>query len=339
MAAPANFGHAETLNLGELLYTELYQQLEQRRAKLQQAAAHRQTARVVRLLEEVDSALNRMEDHTFGICEQCHQSVETDRLIADPLVRFCIGHLPPAEQQRLEDDLELAARLQARLLPKQDLVCDGWRVAYHYKPAGLVSGDYVDLIAGPDNVLYFALGDVSGKGVAASLLMSNLNAMFRTLAPLGIPLDEIMCHANRVFCESTLPTQYATLVAGKATPDGAVELVNAGHPEPLVVSMDGVRKIDSGGLPIGLFRDEPLTSVNLQLHPGEVLVLYSDGISESRNAHDQDYGAARLSEVVRRCTAQAPKDSVAACIADLIAFSGNAPAVDDQTLMVLQRVE
>lgn len=327
-----------SVDLGGLLYGELRQQLLHRREQLHQAQERGQVAQAVRLLEEVDQALARMEQGSYGICDACHTAVEPDRLMADPLLRFCVGHLPPEKQRALEADLELAAKLQARLLPPKNFQADGWRVAYHYEAAGIVSGDYCDLVAGRDNSLYFAVGDVSGKGVAASLLMSNLSAMFRSLAPLDVPLAALVSHANRVFCESTLPTQYATVVVGKATPDGFVEIANAGHLEPLVIGPGSLRKINSTGLPIGLFRDEPVKSTLFRVNPGEVLVLYSDGISESRDAGDSEYGADRLARIATECLQHSPEDAVARCIADVAAFRGSVNPHDDQTLMVLQHI-
>src|SRR5215469_6370555 len=188
----------------------LRSQLETRREKLQQAVARSQTANLVQLLEQVDKALEKVDTGTFGVCEDCHGTVETSRLIADPLAQVCLDCLKPSEQRALEQDLALAARIQAGLLPQQDAEVAGWRASYHYQPANLVSGDYFDMVHhGKD--LYFMVGDVSGKGVAASMLMANLHAMFRVLIPSGRPLPELVERANRIFSESTLPTQYATL--------------------------------------------------------------------------------------------------------------------------------
>src|SRR5260370_8803793 len=111
--------------------------------------------------------------------------------MADPLVRFCLDHLTNAEQRALESDLSLAARNQRALLPKAGLAPDGWDARYHYQPAGMVSGDYCDLFE-TDGGLLFMLGDVSGKGVAASRLMSHLHPPFRTLAPTGLPLVRLL---------------------------------------------------------------------------------------------------------------------------------------------------
>ena len=119
---------------------------------------------ISQLLDAVDAALDRMDQGTFGICEKCHDPIESDRLLADPLVQFCLDHLTNAEQRALENDLSLAARIQRVLLPKPDFAPRGWQVRYHYQPAGLVSGDYCDLFEVKDGLL-FMLGDVSGKGV------------------------------------------------------------------------------------------------------------------------------------------------------------------------------
>src|SRR5262245_35766196 len=106
-------------------------QLVERRRALQDAAdTVPGQADAVRLAAEVDAALERMDEGTFGICETCHESIEADRLLADPLIRFCIDHLTEPEQRALEQDLELASRIQRELLPKADVRVDGWDIAY-----------------------------------------------------------------------------------------------------------------------------------------------------------------------------------------------------------------
>src|SRR6202521_2281846 len=217
----------------------LRSELEQRRERLQ-VALHSPAAdaSLFKLLTAVDNALSRINQGTFGLCETCHDSIEAERLLSDPLVRFCLDHLTSAEQRALESDLSLAARIQRALLPKPGLAPDGWDVRYHYQPAGMVSGDYCDLFE-TDSGFLFMLGDVSGKGVAASMLMSHLHATFRSLAEAGLPLDRLVQDANRIFCESTLAGQFATLVVGRAANDGSVEFISAGHLPVLHIHGDG----------------------------------------------------------------------------------------------------
>jgi phosphoserine phosphatase RsbU/P len=311
-------------------------QLLDRRRRLESAAASPAADEVVRLLKEVDEALRRMDVGSFGLCETCHDPIEADRLLADPLTRFCLDHLTPVEQRALEQDLALASRIQRELLPKSETRYDGWGIAYHYEPAGPVSGDYCDLIYGNDGTLYFALGDVAGKGVAAAMLMSHLSALLRTLISVGMPLEALMERASRVFCESTLPTHYATLVCGRASPSGEVEICNAGHPPPLVVREEGITAIDATGLPIGMFSSERFSARAVPLAPGESLLLYSDGLLEAESAGGAEYGLARLAALAASGARLAPSALVGACVRDVIAFRGP-KASDDLTVMAIRK--
>lgn len=292
---------------------------------------------LVALLKQVDAALGRVDAGTWGICEACHDCIDDDQLLIDPLTRFCLIHLPPAQMEVLQQDLELASRIQARLLPRRDYEQDGWNAAFHYRPLGPVSGDYCDLIDGPEGSLYFILGDVSGKGVAASMLMTNLSAMFRTLIPLGVALPQIVERVNRVFCESTLPMQFATIICGKACSDGTLELCNAGHNSALICSGGNLSAIESSSLPLGLFPDAPFTSTMLKLQAGQSLLLCTDGISEAQNAGGEEYGVHRLGEAVRHKLADCSTKLVAACLEHLEAFRAGSASFDDETLLILQR--
>lgn len=315
----------------------MHQQLLERRSRLERASQQRADAsRLRHLLEEVDAALARMEDGSYGICEYCHEPVETDRLIADPLVRLCLDHLSSEERSALERDLELAAQVQKGLLPSRDLQRGGWRVAYDYEPAGVVSGDYCDVVDGGDAGLYFMVGDVSGKGVAASMLMAHLHAMFRTLISVGIPLKCMLEHASRVFAESTLPTQYATLVCGRALPNGRIEISNAGHPHPLILREGQVAALETSDLPVGIFSDSEFRVAELCLEPSQSLLIYSDGVPEAMDGSGEEYGVERLRQLIAGLNTSDPAALVARCREDLGKFRGSSRA-DDVTLLALSR--
>jgi phosphoserine phosphatase RsbU/P len=321
--------------VAESLFRE---ELFERRHKLEDAARTPDAQpRLTELLREVDDALARMDAGAYGVCEVCRAPVERERLIADPLTSVCLGCLSPAQRRDLEDDLQLAARIQATLLPPRDFSSDGWRAAYHYEAAGVVSGDYLDLVSGPDESLYFMLGDVSGKGVAASLLMSQLHAMFRALIPSGLPVAQLVERASRVFCESTLPTHYATLVCGRAEPSGEIEVCNAGHLPPLVVRGDSVEEVAATGLPVGVFCNEQFTSTRLRLARGDALLLYTDGLTEALDTAGAEYGAGRVRALVRECAGRAPSSLVLSCVEDLSAFRAGAPRADDLTVLAVAR--
>jgi|GraSoiStandDraft_50_1057286.scaffolds.fasta_scaffold59366_2 phosphoserine phosphatase RsbU/P len=316
----------------------LREQLLERRDKLHHAvkrAAH--SDHLHDLLEEVDSALAKMEDGSYGLCEHCHLPIEGDRLLADPMIRFCLCNLTESERGALEQDLEMAARVQRALLPPQNLVRNGWYVTYHYEPAGLVSGDYCDVIDSADSSLYFMVGDVSGKGVAASMLTAHMHAMFRALISVGLSLKEMLEHASRVFRGSTLPTQYATLVCGRAFRDGKIEISNAGHPPPLVAANGTVAPVDGNNLPLGMFAEEEFSVSELFLEPGHNLVIYSDGVSEATDASGAEYGSDRIRKVINSNCAALSCELLTACREDLLTFCGGAPRSDDVTFFVLGR--
>jgi sigma-B regulation protein RsbU (phosphoserine phosphatase) len=312
----------------------LRDQLLVRREKLETAVTKSQTANLVQLLEQVDRALERVDNGSFGICEVCNDNVEAARLLADPLATMCLDCLRPDQQRALEQDLELAARIQAGLLPRRDFSAAGWNVAYHYEPAGMVSGDYCDLISEGKN-LYFMIGDVSGKGVAAAMLMANLHAMFRALVPAGLPLEQLVERANRIFCESTLLTQYATLIVGKADSSGAVELCNGGHVPPFHVSPGQVNSIRTSTVPVGLFCDQKFPTTRIHMAPGDNLVLYTDGVSEAEDSSGTPYGSSALPRLLGENGGRVPHEIVDRCIKDLAGFRASSPRLDDQTLLVL----
>jgi serine phosphatase RsbU (regulator of sigma subunit) len=161
--------------------------------------------------------------------------------------------------------------------------------------------------------------------------------MFRTLIPVGLSLPCMLQHASSVFRESTLPNQYATLVAARAWPDGRVEICNAGHPFPLVVREADVEVLETSDLPIGLFGSEAFTLTELLLARGHGLVIYSDGVSEATDLSGREYGADRLRGLIGQRKGINASALVAACREDLEEFRRGADKTDDVTLFVLAR--
>ena len=313
----------------------LQNQLEERKRRLETAIALApQKAGLAGLLREVDSALDRMAKGSYGLCEECHLSIEQDRLLSDPLVCYCLDHLTESERAALQRDLDLASHLQRNLLPEKNLRAGVWDTCYHYAPVGPVSGDYCDLIP-CDGQLFFVLGDVSGKGVAASMLMTQLHALFRSLSSMNLPLGQMVAQANRVFCESALAGQYATLVCGQAKPSGEVEIHNAGHLPAIVAGRGGVLRIESTGLPLGMFCELDFSGTRLHLDPGDMMFLYTDGLSEARRA-DDEYGVERVAHLVRQQATRRPAELISTCLDDLRVFT-DGPALDDLTLLAIQR--
>jgi sigma-B regulation protein RsbU (phosphoserine phosphatase) len=295
----------------------LRSQLSDRRKQLQSAVSRfGRSDHFANLLREVDDALAKLDKHTFGLCETCGDSIEEERLAVDPLLRNCLDHLTTSEQRVLEHDLDLAYQVQSGLLPKQGAHLGGWSIVYHYEAAGPVSGDYLDIVPlqhEPGSFL-FLMGDVTGKGVAAAILMSQLHAIFRSLSRSRLPVGELLEQANRLFCEGTTSRYFATLVFGKISSNGDVEISNAGHCSPALVRASELKTIAPTALPLGMFCQGAFASRTVATEPGDRIVLYSDGLTEARNKEDEFYG-----------------------LDDLKAFRSGAERLDDLTIMILGR--
>lgn len=313
----------------------LHGQLRERKQRLESVMqATPNDASLQALLHEVDSALDRFADGSYGLCDSCHEAIERDRLLADPLIRYCLDHLTKHERIALQRDLDLAAELQRGLLPPKDLKAGAWETNYHYAPLGAVSGDYCDLYPAKEQ-LYFMLGDVAGKGVAASMRMTQLHALFRSLIGMGLPLAEIVGHINIFLCESGLSGQYATLVCGRAEQSGEVELFNAGHLPVIAVQKGKTQLLESTGFPVGMFRDASFTPIRVRLGGDDLLFLFTDGVTEAEGANGE-YGVERVVQLLVKQMPCCAGDAVSACLEDLRAFVGSQPGMDDVTLLAIR---
>lgn len=293
---------------------------------------------LLRLMSEVDAALGRLDQATWGLCEACQGPIEPEVLRADPLARFCVEDMTPVQKENLQRDLDLTQRLQSTLLPKPWLSTGQWEAASHYEPAGAVSGDCLDLVPGEDGSLFFLVGDVAGKGLAASMLMSYVHATFRSLASLGLPMADRLRQANRVFCEGTGGgSRYATLIVGHAAAGGAVEFGCAGHPPPVLVRRGDATLLAGGGLPLGMFFATAYETRTVRLDPGDALVLVTDGITEAERPDAADYGLGRVARAAASVRDGSAADILGACLADVREFVGGTPPRDDRTVLVLRR--
>jgi len=324
---------------------EVREHLVDRRERLVTAAHRTGDETLVGLLRSVDAALARLDGGGWALCAACQVPIEPELLDVAPSVTVCFECLSLDERRALERDLEGAARVQRALLPPRHLHHDGWDVAWLWEPKGAVSGDHVDLLPVPvargdrhgADPLHLVLGDVVGKGVAASLLQSHLHALFRALLHTEPPLGELMGHANHLFAAATGGASYATLIGARLTADGAIELANAGHPRPLLADHRGVRPVEGAGLPLGLFPDASYDSHRLELAAGQVLLLYTDGWTEAARG-DEEYGIGRAAAALRRVADAPLPELLTACRDDMDAFLDGRPRGDDVTLLAVRRV-
>lgn len=297
------------------------------------------TSDIMNFINEIDDAIERMNNGTYGICEVCGDHIEPEQLEANPLIRVCIGDMNAEQQRNLEEDLKLAVKVQRNLLPPGDILLDGWEIANHYEPASIVSGDYCDLILPDDkkDQQYIIVGDVSGKGVAASMLMTHLHATFHTLVSFDLELGEIMSRMNRILCESTFANQFATLVLAKTSIDGSVEISNAGHCLPVLITEDGISEPGSNGIPLGIMCGSTYECSSIKMKPGDVLILYTDGLTEAMNG-DDCFELERVLRYQKEFRYMSTGEIIETINRELNKFLGSLSKSDDLTLMVLKKL-
>ena len=243
------------------------------------------------------------------------------------------------QQERLERELQLAMEIQQRFQPTAPPVVKGYELQGISFPCYEIGGDYYDFIEREDGRLVIALGDVSGKGTAAALLMSSLHAAVHAQAGSHDTLVETISAVNRYLADNIPPNRFVTLFYAELDPaSGALSFLNAGHNPPLIVHAAGtVEQLASGGLPLGIKRDAEYREGRTQLQPGDILVIYSDGVTEAASPSGEEFGPTRLYEVVSRnidASAAGVRDRIESA---LTKFSQGTQAADDITLVIVKR--
>lgn len=317
--------------------SSIKEQLYERKERLENVVQNmNDPSRLFNLLKEVDAALERMDNGTYGMCDVCHDPIEVDRLLVDPLITVCLDHLNKEQQRTLELDLEMAAKIQHGLLPKNNALINGWEFSYYYNPLHAVGGDFCDLIPQGSDSLLFVLGDVAGKGISASLMTSHLHALVRSLLSFNLPLTEIVKRSNMLFCESTIGSNYATMVFGKANTNGEVEICVAGHNPPLLVQEGRLVSIHATGIPVGLFCNFDYEATKITLTPGDFILLYTDGLTESV-FNEVEYGEKRLQERLLDTMKFSPTNVIDYLIKDQKSYLKDSPPTDDVTIAVIRK--
>ena len=240
---------------------------------------------------------------------------------------------------RIQDELRLAYEIQIQLLPTTTPRINGYDIAGKAIPAKEVGGDYFDFIVIDNNRLAFCLGDVSGKGMPAALLMSTLQAAVRTQTMLHTAVDDCLRRMNTLLFRCTIAEKFATLFyAVLDTRTHELRYANAGHHYPFLFS-DGEdhTELSSTGIVLGVFESTSFTERILTFESGDVLVAYSDGITDAVNVKDEEFGEHRLIEVIMRNRSETAGKLVDAIVKAVQLHSGDAPQMDDMTLLVIRR--
>jgi phosphoserine phosphatase RsbU/P len=244
------------------------------------------------------------------------------------------------ERERLEREQQVASEIQQRFLPATAPIVTGYELQGISFPCYEIGGDYYDFIQREDGKLVVALGDVSGKGTAAALLMSSLHAAIHAHTDIHASLSRTIGAVNRYLVDSIPANRFVTLFYAELDPkNGGLSFLNAGHNPPLIVHAGGtMEQLAAGGLPLGIMSDADFREGRTQLHPGDVLVIYSDGVSEAVNPAGEEFGPTRLYEVVARnldASAGGIRDRIESA---LTKFCEGTPAADDITLVICKRL-
>jgi serine phosphatase RsbU (regulator of sigma subunit) len=240
------------------------------------------------------------------------------------------------EKARIEHELKIAAEIQKALLP------EGSHSGAFFQSAGMsvqaraIGGDFFDMQDMPDGQFGFLVGDVAGKGPAAALLTSKILGIFSAFVSVGDSPEQTVDHINKVLTRRQIDARYATLLYGQLSGDGKLMFCNAGHNPPLVYGADGLRRIETGGMPVGMFEMAPYSCDTITMKPGDTMVLYSDGVTEAHNVAGEEFGEARLVQVMERYT-RGSADVVLEQIIDAVKeFAHGAEQYDDVTALVVK---
>jgi len=242
------------------------------------------------------------------------------------------------EKQRLQTQLEVARQVQLQLLPGRDPQIEGFDISAYNFPTEEVSGDYYDWVRVYDDQIGIVIADVSGKGVPAALLMAFLRASLRAATHIGYAPHISMSKVNYLLWESIERNQFVTAFHGilDAT-NRTLSYSNAGHSPALLMKLDGTARFEErGGVPLGMFRDSRYYEYFETIESGEVLVLYTDGVTEAMNAAGEEYGRERLIAAVRECRGQSAREMIDFMHRDLITWTEGQGVHDDVTFFIVK---
>jgi len=291
-------------------------------------------------LDVIDDAISKADAKTLGKCEVCHEVVETELLEVDYTACVCIEHLSKEERRHLESELELAQDVQKMLLPQEVPNIPGLEIAAFSRPAQIVGGDYFDFVDFSNGFHGLAIADVAGHGVSASLHMASIQALLRTLVPLNQSPAEVMRQVHKLFIHNIRFETFVTFFIGAFdSTTKTLTFSNAGHQPPLVLhknksEKESVEMLWPTGAAIGLVEEAEFAEKTIELQKEDLLVLYTDGVTEAVNFRNQEFGRKRLITLSQRLNNAPVKKLIQEIRHGLEEFSEGKPLADDTTIVI-----
>jgi serine phosphatase RsbU (regulator of sigma subunit) len=240
------------------------------------------------------------------------------------------------EKARMDQEMRIAAEIQQALLPKPRASLGFVEAAAASLPCRSIGGDFFDYLDEPGTKFGFALGDVAGKGPPAALMSAMMQGMFAAQAAMTEPPASAVLGMNKALCRRGLDSRFVTLMFGVLSADGRLVYCNAGHNPPLILGARGLRRLEAGGPVLGLLEFAPYQQGEITLDRGDVVVIFSDGVSEAMSEHGEEFGEERLLKVLEPVLQEPAAALVDRVIAAVQAFCRGAAQSDDITAMVLR---
>lgn len=288
-------------------------------------------------IDTFDEALAKADQNRLGLCDVCHDFIETDRLEMDFTARVCLEHYSEEQKRRLEQELELSHKVHNALLPKEPPKIPGMEVAAFSRPAELVGGDYFDFFTFRDGSYGFAIADVMGKGLPASMLMASLQASLRILVHENNSPAQVLGRLNSLFSHNVHLIRFITIVLGRYDPKtGNLLYANAGHNPPFLFrggTDRSIIKLKPTGAAIGLTESSTFGEAQVQLLKGDSLLLYTDGATEAGDPGIDEFGEKRLEEWMVKHAQLSPKALIPELWGALRTFARSNSLRDDLTLI------
>jgi phosphoserine phosphatase RsbU/P len=270
--------------------------------------------------------------------------VELDFHFWGGLLMFLVLMLEIADRVVMKRDLQIAREIQTWLLPGAPPQIPGIAIAYATRPANTVAGDYYDVFPRPgktneENRVVFAVADVAGKSIPAAMLMATFQASLKTLSTAQVPLTELVANMNKYACSNSQGgLRFTTAFLAEYDAERRIfTYINAGHNNPILRRSTGlIERLDVGGLPLGIQPEARYESASVGLAPGDWLVIFTDGLVEAENAHQDEYGETRLLAAIAAGAAGTPGEMLNRLMAELDLFVGDTPQHDDVTCLLVK---
>jgi len=242
------------------------------------------------------------------------------------------------QNQRTEQELFAASRIQTNLMPQRSPELPGYQIAARNVPSRMVGGDFYDFITFDESHLGIAIADVSGKGIPGAILMASARASLRAYLEDPHSVSGVITRLNRIMCRDTQPDQFVSLFYGMLdTADGTITYTNAGHNAPVIFKSNERILLEQGGPILGVLPDTLYEDAIIQLLEGDMVLFYTDGITEAeRNA--RYFGVERLMKIVQDSISKSSNGVIETIFDEVVQFSSNSPQSDDRTLVVLKRL-